>query len=144
MHKNKWTSKILPFSMIIMILVLVGSVIWALAVRNTFLDQVYAKQYFEELSVDYYENVVYPAFIENHSDQKLEDAFESYTEPGFIIRLRQILNNAILEKNADYGYYFKNDFYECDTNTSMARFFPRAPFGKTDYEVTYDLNCEKI
>ena len=67
----------------------------------------FVNQKFEELSRNYYEEILYPQFIEEHKDDTLEKAFEKYLNNGFTVHLRQILNYEFLNHNNDYRAVLK-------------------------------------
>lgn len=134
---SRFTSRIMiALIFITLITVVAAVVIYKLQDKNYFVNQK-----FEILAKNYYEEVVYPEFVAEHSGEPLEKAFDKYQNNGFTIRLRQILNYEFLNKNNDYRSVFEGDNFSCDTNSSSAKFIPYAPFGKTDYNAEYTLNC---
>ncbi|MBQ2638473.1 hypothetical protein IJF91_00165 [Candidatus Saccharibacteria bacterium] len=134
---SRFTSHI----MIALIFITVLTVIIAIFVQNLQDKNFFVNQKFESLSKSYYEEVLYPEFIEEHKNESLESAFEKYKNNGFTVRLRQILNYEFLNKNNDYRSVFEGNNFSCDTNSSTAKFVPRSPFGKTDYDAEFNLIC---
>jgi len=115
---SRFTSRI----MIALIFITVLTVIIAIFVQNLQDKNFFVNQKFESLSKNYYEEVLYPEFIEEHKNESLESAFEKY-------------------KNNDYRSVFEGNNFSCDTNSSTAKFVPRSPFGKTDYDAEFNLIC---
>ena len=66
-------------------------------------------------------------------------AFEKYSEYGFApVYLRQLLSfNS--GKYADYRKFFEG---HCDTNTTTVYYYPRAPYGKNDFETKLVHTCK--
>ena len=142
MHKKNPKSKILPITMIILIIVLFAIVVFAVVMRNMYLDKTFARQEFEQLAREYYEEEMYPSLKDGQNGKSKEETLGS--GQGFIIRLRQVLNHGILYKNVDYRIDFINKHFECNTNNSTVRIFPKAPYGKTDYDFELTLNCADL
>lgn len=138
--QSRFTSRLMIILIFIAVATVIAAVVWfKLQDENYFL-----KQHFEKISRNYYEEVIYPQFIDEHSDQSLEEAFDRYQNNGFTVRLRQILNYQYLTNDyADLRSTFKGDNFSCDTNSSTAKFVPYAPFGKTDYNAEFELNCTR-
>lgn len=135
-------SLFLPVLMIILIIATVCTVIAAVIFRNLYTEQFFAQKRFEELSRDYYETIIYPNIAKNYEGDQLEEAFKDYVDRGETIRLRVLTNYYRIERKQDYRSDFKNDTYECNEDNSSAVVTPKAPFGKTDYDITFELNCE--
>ena len=99
-----------------------------------------AQRKMEYLVADYYENYFYDNFVDAIESDK-EKVFKEYAETGFApVYLRQLLlfDN---RKHDDYNKYFTTKNYTCDKNVTRAQVFPVAPYGKTDYRVTYTYSC---
>ena len=131
-------SKMAIAIIVVAVLAIAGTVVYMNLYRDTF----FAQRKFEEISRDYYENGLYEEFITEHSGEDLEEAFSKYPT-GFIVKLRQILNWEFLEKNTNYRTFFSTDVYTCDTNISAATYKPHAPYGKKDYNIELNLECNK-
>lgn len=131
--------KITVFVIITGIIVVAAAIIFTNLYNNTY----FADKKFEELSRKYYEDTYYEEFIVEHDGEDLGEAFSKYYS-GIRIKLRQILNSEFLNNNQNYRSYFDTNSYTCDTNTSNAVFWPRAPYGKKDYDVEFHLDCTKL
>ena len=131
--------KITVFVIVVGILVVAATVIFTNLYHNNF----FADKKFEELSRKYYEDTFYEDFIVEHNGEDLETAFSKYRN-GIKIKLRQVLNAEFLNHGQNYRSYFETESYSCDTNESAAVFRPRAPYGKKDYDVEFDLKCSKL
>ena len=136
---SRFTSRL----MIILIFVAVVTVLGAVFFAKLNDQNYFVHKKFEEISRKYYEETVYPNFVSEHKDESLDKAFEKYLNNGFSIRLRQILNDEFLNHNNDYRSVFEGKNFSCDTNASTAKFVPKAPFGKTDYDAEFNLRCTK-
>ena len=100
------------------------------------------KQKFEELAKTYYESYYYDKFMETIKPEFLEERMAVYEKSGFQpVLLRQLLlyQNG---KYADYKGYFEKEGFNCDKNKTSAKFYPVKPYGRTDYTVEYEYNCE--
>ena len=132
------TSKIAFIVIIVGLLVAVATVIFTNLYKNTF----FAEQKFEEISRHYYEDEVYETILVENSGKNLEEVFKKYPN-GITVKLRQALSWEFLENNMNYRSYFDTESFSCNTNESQAKFTPRAPYGKKDYDVEFDLKCNK-
>lgn len=142
-NKKKQSINITSIVTVAIILVTVFAVIAAVIFSNLYENSYFAEQKFNELARKYYETSLYDKFVEGHKDESLEKAFEKYTQNGFEVKLRQLLNDAFLNDGQNYRTYFETNSYSCDTNNSVVRFIPYAPFGKTDYQMDIKLKCSK-
>lgn len=96
---------------------------------------------------DYYENYFYQNYLNEHTYEDgldIEEAFSAYTAKGFpAVRLRQLL----LYDGGKYAAsraYFEAERFTCDENLTSVTYVPYAPFGRTDYTVSYDTtSCLK-
>lgn len=103
-----------------------------------------AENRLKTIAREYYETFLYPTIVKENTygdgSIDLADTFSKYKDTGFpTVKLR----NLLLYKDgpANARDYFQNDRYYCDTNSSAVLFRPKAPYGKTDYEMRYVLNC---
>lgn len=113
----------------------------SLFVTLYFNAEVVAKRKFEELARTYYEDYYYDKFMENLDEETKEEKLAKYEENGLQpVLLRQLL----LYQNGKYsnyrGYFEKKEF-DCDKNTTSAKFYPTKPYGKKDYRVEYFYDC---
>lgn len=111
-------------------------------VAHAVLDpQKLAENEMQRLAKDYYENYYYDAFISSLPDEDYSIAFTTYSEYGFPkVYLRELL---LFDdgRHTDSRQYFEGQ-YLCNTNRTSITIIPYAPFGRTDYEVKYDYDCE--
>lgn len=91
------------------------------------------KSTISHLASDYYENY----FYSNISSNNPAEVMNKYTDAGLTrITLRQLLL-----------YTPQNSVYEdtllryCDEDNTYVVFYPKAPFGKTDYDTKYTYSC---
>lgn len=92
------------------------------------------------LAKSYYVEYLYPRLLGGKMDSDPTPAMKVYDETGVpTTYLRQLL------------YYNDNDGgesaeifakIECNTNLTGVKYFPVAPYGPTDYTVTYIWQCE--
>lgn len=102
-----------------------------------------AQRKFEELATTYYEDYYYDKFMSEIDPELKEERLKMYEATGFQpVLLRQLLlyQNG---KYASYKGYFERDGFSCDKNKTSAKFYPVAPYGKTDYTVKYEYSCAK-
>ena len=102
------------------------------------------KRKIESIVADYYENYFYPQIIESNaigtSDEKmpLTEVMARYTEPGFMaIPLEQLF----IYDHQKYSGAAPVITEYCNTTTSTIKIYPDAPFGPTDYHVSYHYSC---
>jgi hypothetical protein len=103
-----------------------------------------AENRFKHIAREYYEEYLYPTIVKENTygdgTVDLADAFKKYKNNGFpTVKLRNLL--LYKDQPSNTRDYFQNNRYYCDTNTSVVSFRPKEPFGKTDYEMRYYLNC---
>ena len=137
--ESKTMSKIAFFVIIIGLLAAVSAVVFTNLYKNTF----FAEKKFEDISRHYYEDELYETILLENEGVSLEDIFKKYPS-GIFVKLRQALSWEFLENNMNFRSYFETDAFSCDTNESYAKFTPRAPYGKKDYDVEYNLDCKKL
>ncbi len=126
----------------------IGVIVSAIMVAVSIFVTVYfnparvANRNFEKIARDYYENYYYDKLTQSSSSEaELEEIVGKYEESGFApVLLRQLLlyNN---KKNSEYEKYFTGS-YKCDKNKSSAKFYPEKPYGRTDYRLEVNLQCE--
>ncbi|MBR3264306.1 hypothetical protein IKF94_03735 [Candidatus Saccharibacteria bacterium] len=100
-----------------------------------------AENELQSLAKDYYENYYYDVFTEQLPESDYLVAFTTYSEYGFPkVYLRELL---LFDdsRHADSRPYFEGQ-YSCNTNRTSVTIIPYAPYGRTDYEVKYDYDCE--
>ncbi|MDO4508103.1 MAG: hypothetical protein Q4B65_01825 [Candidatus Saccharibacteria bacterium] len=98
-----------------------------------------AKQNFETISRDYYENYLYNMVVGASSKKKtLDEIMKKYESAGFAkVTLRQLL----LHNNKKYEEIGKTIASYCDENETFIRIFPETPFNKSDYRIEYNYSC---
>ena len=100
------------------------------------------KRKLEELAKTYYETYFYDKFMGSIDSEVYEEKMKAYEKSGFQpVLLRQLLlyQNG---KYSDYKGYFEKEGFNCDKNTTSAKFYPIAPYGPKDYKVEYNIDCE--
>lgn len=130
--------RIVLFGVIISSLMVVISII----ITTFFNPEAIAKRKFEKLATEYYETYYHEKFVENIDENLVAEKMETFSQSGLQpVTLRQLLlyQNG---KNQKYKKYFETKGFACDKNTTTAKFFPVAPYGKTDYTVEYNYSCQ--
>ena len=115
-------------------------VLFNLVSHFIFDPQKVAERELASLAKDFYENYYYDNFTENLSDDQFATAFLTYSEYGFPkVYLRELLlfDNG---RHEAARAYFDGQYY-CNTNHTAIQITPYAPYGKTDYNVTYTYEC---
>lgn len=143
-RSSRTASKVIFTCAIIAAFVILGTLCFA----NLYLSEHKADRQAKLIAKDYYENNLYPAFInskklENASEDELSKAFEDYEREGWNIKLREVLNYEFLENDKDYRPNFDSEAEKCDTNTSTFKFTPKSPYKKTSYDLEINLDCEE-
>lgn len=136
--KSRNVSKIIFVVIFVGLLVAIGSVIFTNLYQNSF----FAEKKFDELARSYYEDNLYETTLLENEGQELGEIFGKYRN-GFKVKLRQVLSYEFLEHNVNYRTYFETEAFSCDTNETYATFMPHEPYGKKDYDVTFNLKCSK-
>lgn len=88
------------------------------------------------IAKDYYENFLYDRFVAGGKSAK--EMLAEYTERAPLqVNLRQLLS-------FDGGRHGDSvaDFYGCDKNAVAVKIVPVEPFGKRDYALQTQLDCE--
>lgn len=95
----------------------------------------------KKLADDYYVEYLYPRLLGGKIDEDPTPAMKIYDEAGVpTTYLRQLLHYNNDEKIGSAPIFTA---IACNTNTTGVRYFPYAPYGPTDYTVTYIWQCEK-
>lgn len=90
----------------------------------------------DKMAEDYYENYFYDKFLNGKTASK--EVFGAYITAGFpTVTLRQLLTFDE-SRNADY----EADFYYCEKKSTTIKITPTEPFGRKDYTVEANLDCE--
>ena len=100
-----------------------------------------AHRKFEAMAREYYEDYYYDKFMAGIVDEVFESKMATFEQTGLQpVLLRQLLlyQNG---KNAEMKKYFETGSFSCDRNTTSAKFYPVAPYGRTDYTVEYNYSC---
>lgn len=126
---------------IILICVAVVTVAVAVAARIFFSPENLAKRELEKIAKDYYENYYYEGFVLRDGEDPYVRAKEIQEVGTASVELSQLLlfDN---ERHAESGKYFSQKNYTCSKKTTTVKFYPVAPYGKTDYKVVYKYDCE--
>ena len=95
----------------------------------------------ETLTRDYYENYYYDEIMNNGGGVKALEEMVDYGLPSVKLRKLLLFDN---QRHAESAAVFDSKHYKCDTNTTWAKIFPYAPYGRTDYRVEYTYGCEKV
>ena len=91
----------------------------------------------DSLARDYYEKYLYDEHLQR-SNRSSEEIFSRFSEKGLgRILLRQLL--VFDEKN--HGDAREKLNKKCDTNKTYVVYYPKSPYGKTDYEFEYVYSC---
>ena len=100
-----------------------------------------AHRKFEQMAREYYEDYYLERFKSSISEEVFEQRMAIYEKTGLdAVPLRQLLLYQ-QEKNAKMRKYFEGKDFSCDKNTTTAKFYPIAPYGKTDYTVEFNYTC---
>ena len=125
-----------------MVATCIVAVLCSFVVKASFHPEQDAEKSLERLVSAYYTEYLYPRMAGEAENAAQEIA--QYKNTGFpLVYLRQMLTFDDY-KYADEEQYFKNEYYECDENTSRVHFVPVEPYGIRDYTYTPVMNCERL
>ena len=97
-------------------------------------------QLFEQMSEDYYENVLYDYFSKSENfkndPNKAMELYEKYGFTAVDLKTLLLYDN---QKNAKYADEMKK---YCKEENTFVKFYPKAPYGQKDYEANYTYSCE--
>ena len=96
----------------------------------------------EALATDYYENYLYENYFLNVPESDRTAEFEQYLTRGMEpIYLRELLSHA---KNLHPNSAQIFQSAGCDTNSTSVKYFPDAPYEKSDFHAEYKFSCEAL
>ena len=101
-----------------------------------------AERKFTAMAREYYEDYYYDKFFGAMTEEGRAAKLETFSTTGLQpVLLRQLLlyQNG---KNAGMKKYFDSKTFKCDRSKTSAQFFPVEPYGRTDYEMKINLECE--
>lgn len=96
----------------------------------------------EAIARDYYENYFYDNYVGEMSEEEIREELSGMEKSGFP---RTYLHDLLLfdnKRHAEDAKEFKRKGYTCDTNKTYVIFYPEEPYGKKDYRVEYEMECE--
>lgn len=120
----------------------ISVVVIAIAVCTIFRDSPTerADKELKKLADDYYIEYLYPRLLGGRVNEDPEPMMKGYDETGVpTTYLRQLLHYNDDEKISSAEVF---SAIACNTNMTGVRYFPHAPYGPTDYTVTYIWQCE--
>lgn len=138
--RSNMRPKIMIISIILAMIVIAAVIIYIKLSESTF----FAERKFESLGRNYYENSIYDELLKGHDEANLKSVFGKYKKSGLIVKLRQLLNDALLKNGEDYRSLFETEHYSCDTNKSKVIYRPHEPYGKKDYDAEFVLDCSEL
>lgn len=132
MEKKGTGKKVLAVIGIILLLIIIGTIIF---VR-------FSKRFRQELRVKNVAGSFYKYYYEDNSDKtdkdKIKVFLSNYASSGLRVRLGDMETYIDTHKVENYSV-LKN----CDKDKTKVTIYPKAPYGKTDYEVKVKLSCKK-
>lgn len=94
------------------------------------------------LGKDFYENFYYDNVTADQTDEQKTEFFSRFSETGIKINLDNLgrFNDG---QHTEEIKTFINDETKtaCDINNTRAVITPKAPYGKTDYDISAELDC---
>jgi len=95
----------------------------------------------ERIAKEYYEEVLYPSFMNRSDSENLERIASLKNGVMGEVHLRQLL---LYDggKNASLKSVFNNQKYSCDTENTNVIYRPTAPYGIKDYTIEYQKDCK--
>ncbi len=93
----------------------------------------------EKLGRTFYEEFYYPHQIENNED--IASFLVKFKESGVKANLENISKISVVDKALVDSMVNNETKEKCDFKNSSVTFYPKEPYGKTDYEVKVELEC---
>ena len=137
--KSDKVKKIIMSGIIIMVLAIIGLV--AFDIYN--MPDNRADREINRLAADFYENYFYDTYVESLNGGDVAEFLSKYKDrPMDPVYLRRLIVFS-KENGGNADEIFKNDKYDCDTNSSKVVYQPVEPYGKKDYTYTVELSCKE-
>jgi len=100
-----------------------------------------ANGYMESLASEFYTELFYAQLEEGRTQEELVEFLQKYEETGIKVSLDNLSRTAGEENQAKIETLLSDDF-KCDREETRASVFPIAPFGKDNYTIEVELQCE--
>ena len=140
--KKRKKNRISNIKKVILTVISVASVlVVAVVVCAIFLNpESRVKNTISKMASEYYEDYLYASFSKSEAFKNdPAETMKLYEEHGFSsVSLRQLLLYDG-RKNEKYSEELKK---YCDEETTYVKFFPEAPYSKTNYRADYTYSCE--
>ena len=100
-------------------------------------------QNLEKLGRSFYEEFYYVHQEEalKQQEKSLSEFLSQYAEIGIKADLENISKTSVADKKLVDSMVNSETNEKCDVKNSSVTFYPKAPYGKTDYEVKVELEC---
>ena len=96
----------------------------------------------EKLGKSFFEDYYYPS--QERTQKDVKEFMSKFTHNGIKIDLTNLFKVSSLDKDLLNEVKVLADELKCDYNKTKIDFLPKEPYGAKDYEMTVDLECEKI
>lgn len=135
--KNIFTKKniiIASSTLVVLILLIVGLIIF-FSPKNIVSRKV------KSMGKEYYSEYLWEVIAENRSKEELGKALSNYKEIG----IKANLNTLSLSFEGKYKKEIEKKIikkYNCDSKNTKAVIYPKNPYGKGNYKIKIELDCE--
>ena len=93
----------------------------------------------ETMGKSFYEEFYYPHQAASNED--VAKFLETYSENGIKADLENISKVSVVDKELAEKMVNNKTKEKCDTKKTTITFYPKTPYGKTDYEMQVNLEC---
>ena len=93
----------------------------------------------EKLGKSFYEDFYYVRNEESQED--IVEFIKQFEETGISVDLENISKVSTVDKKLIDSMINSKTDKKCDVKESKVTFFPKAPYGKTDYDIKVELSC---
>lgn len=135
--KNIFTKKniiIVSSALVVLILLIVGLIIF-FSPKNIVSRKV------KSMGKEYYSEYLWKVIAENRSKEELGKVLSNYKEIG----IKANLNTLSLSFEGKYKKDIEKKIikkYNCDSKNTKAVIYPKDPYGKGNYKIKIELDCE--
>lgn len=140
-NKSDGNKKILPI--IIVVIVIIAVVAFAFTkfgpIKKSLQDELTTE--LKAMGEEFYTDFYYTEISKNKSNKEVSEFLSKFAEVGVKVNLDN-LSRYDSNKNKDKVEEFKNEKGDsCNQSTTQAIIYPQSPYGKNDYKVEAELDC---
>lgn len=92
-----------------------------------------------KIGKQFYEEFYYPS--QENSQENVKEFFEKFEKTGIKVDVENIAKANNVDQELIKGMVNSKTKKECDKKNSYVIFYPKKPYGKTDYKMDINLDC---